>query len=470
MSTMSMDHDEIAKKCWQTGSKAFNAENWDYAVEMFMKSVQFRPDNLAYRQSLRGAEYRKYNQNKKGAGMMAKTKLMGIRGKVSKHKGKGEWDAVDHACEEGLYLNPWDPQLNADAAESCMRRGYEEVGKFLMEAAVQADPDSIKFNTLLANLLEEKGEYKNAAAIWRRIQKLDPQAFEARTKIMHLESMRTIDDGGYEIATSTKDVAHLPDHEVARRLGRNQKKTDEVDGPGQSEEHDILNAIRKDPNNKDLYLKLGDFYRRLDRFDDAIEYYTKADEKAGGNVNIKEFIEDMQLAKLGAEVKSFKNEAIQNPKDEELTAFANKKAEELLDREISVYSTRVKRYPADMRLKFELARRYRHKAMWAEAIPLLQAASNDQRLEVEALVALGKCFIQDNRPPMALRQFKKALPNLRHDDKPEVFKEVHYYVGRIEEKAGNKSAAEDSYSEILAHDYNYKDVRARLERLQGGGG
>ena len=466
---MSMDQDEIAKKCWQTGSKAVNAENWEYAVQMFLKSVQLCPGNLAYRQSLRGAEHRKYNNNKKGAGMMAKTKLLGLRGKISKHKGKGEWDEVDHACEEGLLLNPWDQQLNADAAEACMKRGYEEVGKFLMESAVTADPESVKFNTLLANLLEEKGEFKNAAAVWQRIQRLDPNIFEARSKIMHLQSMETIDRGGYEGAGSTRDVANLPDHEIARRLGRTKKKEEEVDGPGQSEEADILNAIRKEPDNKDLYIKMGDYYRRQNRFDDAIEYYTKADEKAGGNVNIKEFIEDMQLAKLTAEVMDFKNEAMRNPKDKDLKERADELVDELLDREIAVYAARVKRYPADMRMKYELARRYRRKKMWAEAIPLLQAASSDQRLEVEALVALGKCFIQDNRPPMALRQFKKAMPNLRHEDKPDVFKEVYYYVGRIEEQAGNNSAAEDAYSEILAHDYNYRDVRARLERLQGGG-
>ncbi len=463
--------EEIAKKCWQFGSKAVNAENWDYAVQMFLKSVQHCPGNLVYRQSLRGAENRKYGNNKKGAGMMANMKLMGINGKITKLKGKGLWDEMDHAAEEGLLLNPWDPKLNSDAGYACMKRGYEEVAKFLLETAVSADPESVKYNELLADVLEEKGEFKNAAAIWRRIQKLDPNRMDARTKVMHLESMETIDRGGYEIAGSTKDVQKLSDQEVNRRLGRTAKKDEQgADGPGQSEEADILNGIRKDPENKDLYLKLGDYYKRYDRFDEAIDAYRKADEKSGGNVNIKEFIEDVEISKLTAEVMEFKTEAARNPKDKELRAFADKKVDELLTREIDVYSTRVKRYPADMRMKYELARRYRHLREWSKAIPLYQQAATDQRLEVEALAALGKCFIKDEKNQMALRQFRKVLPKLYHEDKPDLFKEVYYYVGRIEEGLGNKVAAEDAYSEILAHDYDYRDVRARLERLQGGGG
>ena len=80
----------IANECWKKGSSATSNENWDFAVEMFSTAVNLVPENLVYRQSLRGAEYRKYNNNGTGA-RMAGAKLMGIRSRIKKARGKEDW-------------------------------------------------------------------------------------------------------------------------------------------------------------------------------------------------------------------------------------------------------------------------------------------------------------------------------------------------------------------------------------------
>ena len=54
------------------------------------------------------------------------------------------------------------------------------------------------------------------------------------------------------------------------------------------------------------------------------------------------------------------------------------------------------------------------------------------------------------------------------NDKPELYKTAHYWLGRLYEKAGKNEKAENHYTEILAADYEYKDVLKRLEELQGG--
>jgi hypothetical protein len=43
-------------------------------------------------------------------------------------------------------------------------------------------------------------------------------------------------------------------------------------------------------------------------------------------------------------------------------------------------------------------------------------------------------------------------------------------LGRIYEKAGKNEQAEHHYGEILANDYEYKDVLKRMEEMQGGHG
>jgi tetratricopeptide (TPR) repeat protein len=133
-----------------------------------------------------------------------------------------------------------------------------------------------------------------------------------------------------------------------------------------------------------------------------------------------------------------------------------------------VFSARSERYPADMRIKFELARRFMRCKRWKQAIPLLQRASTDVRLVAEVLINLGNCFIQEKQNALALRQVEKAVPKLDPHERPELLCEARYLAGRLCEETGRRDDAETHYSEVLAIDYEYKDARQRLERIQRG--
>jgi tetratricopeptide (TPR) repeat protein len=143
-------------------------------------------------------------------------------------------------------------------------------------------------------------------------------------------------------------------------------------------------------------------------------------------------------------------------------------ATELLSQEIEIFSRRVDRYPNDLRLKHELARRFMRCKKYDKAIPLLQAASKDIRLESQVLASLGSCFLAKKQNNLAKRQFEKALEKLNATDHPIPFKECCYYLARLAEEAKDRATAEKYYSEILASDYEYKDVAKRLGEIQGG--
>ena len=126
---------QLARDCWRKGTEALNSKNWDFAIEMFAQAVKLVPDNLMYRQVLRGAEHKKYGDNGKGA-RMAGAKLMGIKSKVKKARSKEDWDAVDLAAEEGLKVNPWEPSLNFELGTACSKREFLDVAIFAFGEAV----------------------------------------------------------------------------------------------------------------------------------------------------------------------------------------------------------------------------------------------------------------------------------------------------------------------------------------------
>lgn len=458
---MSGDNRKYAAECWRRGTEAMQKENWDYAIQMFSQCVRFEPQKLLFRQTLRGTEKKKYGGNKSGA-KMGGMKLMGPRGRIKKGKLKKDWNLVDEACEEGLTINPWDAQMNADLGTACKNLGYMENAAFSYECAIEGDPTNKEFLTELAELYEKRGDYKLAVTIWERICKVDPEDGNARSRANQAATKHIIDRGGYEGAEDTKGA--MAAHEVAKRL--NIQKEGQVDGPGQSEEADLQRALRKEPDNKDHYIRLGEFYRRNGKLDEAGSMFEKAVELSGGDANIREQVEDVDLDKMKKNIEIAKSRA----SDEEGAQQVKELEREYLLREIEMLRGRVDRYPADLKLKMRLAEGFMKIAKFNEAIPLLQQASQDSRIEPKALTLLGKCFMQEKKYPLARRQFEKAIPKLNAQDHRDSFLEVHYWLGRLCEGSGDMEGAEDHYGEILAVDWEYRkgEVRKRLEKLQGG--
>lgn len=461
MST-SDDKKRIASECWKKGNEALPKENWDYAIQMYHTSVKLFPDYLTYRQSLRFTEYKKYDNNGTGA-KMSGMKLMGPRTTIKKCRMSKDWKGVDEAAEEGLKVNPWDAQLSADVGDACLELGYQECAIFAYEESLKVDKTNIAVNKSLASLLEERGEYQRAVECWQRILKADANSGEARGKITALSAKSVLDRGGYEGADSTKGV--MAPHEIAKRLNIGK----DADGPGMSVEADLQRAIRKDPANKDGYLKLADYYRREGPLEKAEEPLQKALEVSGNDIGIREQLEDVQLDLMRKAHGIAKEQFRANTADAALKQRAIEMGNELINREIEIFSARVDRYPNDMRMKLELGTRLMSVKKFQMAIPLLQQSRGDPRLKGESLVRLGKAFCYDGKMQLGIRQFEAAVPEVKFDDKPDLYKDLHYSAGRIYEELKNLKAAEDAYQRVLEVDYGYKDTVDRLNKLQSSG-
>ena len=451
------DKNRWASDCYRRGTEAVNKKNWDLAIEMFSMCVKLVPDNMGFRQHLRGVVQKKYNDNGTGAGAFAKTKIMGLRSRIKKSKAAQNWDDADKACEEGLLLNPWDVGLNVDLAEICKATERTDIASWAYSLAWKGDQKNVELNEAWATVLEERGQYSEAVKIWEHLLKLDPKNGKARSKISALHTMTTIDRGGYEDAKNTRDVRANKD--VARK-GENL-------APGQSEEMDYIHAIRKEPEVVGHYLKLASYYRKNRKLDQARERLTQAQQVSGNDSAVQELLEDVDLDQLALNLDAAKQTAATSGKDTDRQNTAAL-SQELLKREIEVFSSRVEKYPQDLHRKYDLADRLMRIQKWQQAIPHLQKASQDPRMKGKALVALGKCFLYDKKGSLARGQFERALPELNFDQDPNQFKETYYLLGRVCEELGDKAAAEKYYGEVIVVDYEYKDANDRLTKLQSG--
>jgi len=447
-----------AGDCYRRGNDAMQKQNWDLAVEMFSSCVKFVPDNLLYRQFLRNSAKKKYADNGKGAGTFAKTKLMGIRSRIKKARTAENWEEASKAIEEGLYLNPWDTQLNVELAEVSLQLDRGEIAKFAYMEAIKSDPKNKAHLIALAELLRQRAEYDEAIKAYERVSRLDPADLSAMRKITELQTEKTTHRGGYENAEKTTDV-------MANRMAHAAGKSTSS-APGESQENDLKHAIRKAPDVLDNYLKLATYYKSAKQFQESHDTLVRALEVSKNDPGVREQLEDVELLLMKYALDDAKQLA-QKSGDEESRKAAAGLSIALRDRRIDVLAARVERYPANLALKYELASLLMQLQKWTQAIPLLQKASQDPRLKSKAFVALGKCFVYDKKLPLARGQFERAIPDLNVDVEPETFKECHYLLGRVCEELGDFAAAESHYGEVLVLDYDYKDAKDRLENLQG---
>ncbi len=465
------EREKGAQDWYKKGTEAMNHKNWDYAIKAFGMSVMLMPEIVLYRQNKHGCIRKSYSDNGSGA-KMAGMRLMGVRGRVKKCRMQKDWKGVETATEEGLLVNPWDAQLMFDLGDACENQQNLTIARYALERAVEYDKDNIEYNRRLGHVLFERRDYKPARACFERIYRLNSNDSDARSMMSRIDAEATMDRGGYDNAENTRDVkveqpaAPVDAYEADRLARKGTPKA--VDAPGESEESDLLHAIRKDPRNLNLYLKLADLYIKDRQFGKAQDHYNKALEISNGSADIREQLHEVQLMMLRNDVSEAVDRARKNPSKERLVEKAKTLKEELLAKELEFFTHSVELHPNDMRKKYELAQRMMNAKEPAKAIPLLQQAVSDPRIKVESLVLLGECFTNDGKLDLGRRQFEKALDGLSATDKPDPFKRAHYYLGRIYEKAKKVDQAEHHYGEILAVDYEYKDVKKRLEDLGDG--
>ena len=454
---------KLAADCFRKGTEAMAKQNWDYAVDMLDKSTALDPENLMYRQTKRGCTRKKYNDNKTGA-RMAGVKLMGVRTRIKKCRMKKDWPGVDRAAEEGLIVNPWDASLHADLGDACHQMGYDDVAVESYRQCVTAEPKNIDYLRRIGDLLRERGEYIEACKFWERIQELKPNDEEARTMVSKLLTEQTINRDGYDEADNTREVKAKNAYEEDRmaRSGSGGGP----DGPGQSEQADLERAIRKDPATVSNYIALADILRKEKKLEQAAAILKQGLDASGNDPAVREKLEDVELDLMRLNVAMSRKDAKANQSNKQFIKKYQALRGELLKREISVFSARIERNPKDPKLKFELGLRHKQCKDWAKAIPFLQQASASQTLKCDALIALGECFVNDKKVDLARRQFEKALEFISDQDQVEQFSQVHYALGRIYESKKNVEKAEHHYTEVLGKDYEYKDVLARLEKLE----
>ena len=143
-----------SRALFSTGSNAVRSGNFDYAIDCYLKCARLVPDHLTYRQALRAAEEKKYNNSGKGAtGAALRAGPAWAKLKIAKTRRRWH-DVIDHA-EGALTLNPWDVDALVEIGVACKElEDMTRTGLWVMQTAAKATKERVdvySFRAFLRN-------------------------------------------------------------------------------------------------------------------------------------------------------------------------------------------------------------------------------------------------------------------------------------------------------------------------------
>jgi len=445
------------KAFFERAEEVASTGNWDFAIEMYIEGIRREPDNIDRgHQPLREVALKRKVQKGKSPGMIEQMK-----------HGKSK-DPIESLANAQYLLAkepgsvPFMQQVLKAAQAAELHTVAVWVGNILLESQRQAKKAKKPVLLLLIDAFADAEEYAMAINACEMARQLgDDGALYERQR--DLSAKYTIKKGQYDKEGDfVKGVKDL----------KKQQELIQKDSLVQDKRFlaEQVEQARKDYlETPTVQGKINGLVDALLKFEDesyeneAIDVLAKAAKDTGAYQN-QVRIGDIKIRQMTRRYRKL-------VEDKDIEG-AKAQARKQLEFELAEYTERVSNYPTDLPLKYELGRRQFLSSQYDDAIASLQQAQRDPRRHIPAMNYLGQAFTRKEWYREAAETYERVLTAEMTEDRA---KDIRYNLGHVLEKMGKLVQAQDEFSRVAQIDYNYKDVRERLERIrkqldEGGGG
>ncbi len=452
------------QQCYERALTSIQTGNFDYATDMLTPCVAGDPGNQVYLQAFLGNLYRKYNNNKKGSAL-ASMKSVGSKTSVMNANRKKDWPGVIKSGLEVLKINPWDVSALLHLAKACGEMKLIDTQLTYLKAAQTSDPKNVEVQRECALTLMAIGQFDQAIACWVLVDKLTKGGSEeAQRQITEIQVEKSMNSGGLgrETAGGAEDTKPDAAEQAATNVA-----------PKQTRAQILEQHIQATPGEINPYAELAEIRVKENKWDEAEAVLKRGLEATGGDIRLREQLEDLQLRRARQNLLVAERRAAESGSDE-AKKQASQLRGELNRRELEVYRNRVDRYPTNTNWKYELGIRLKLAGNFSEAIKMLQEARNDPKHRGVVLLDLGECFQQIKQYRLAKQHYVLAVEEMPEKE-VELRKKTLYRAGVLsmglaeQDKAKvneeELAEAEKYLTQLAALDYGYKDVSERLDKI-----
>ena len=450
----------LANDFYQKALAALERKNLDYAIEMFIQTLNIEPNFTKARQYLRATQMKKTESAGGLKRMLTGAKLTPLLAKAKMAVQKNPSEAMTLA-EQALTEDPKSQQALWVLAEAAEVAKLPETVVQTLETYTRLSPRDAKTLHWLARSYKETGQHEQARETFEHLLQINPNDFEAQKGAKDSTADSAMAGGGWEeSSTSFRDKLKDKDESVAlEQQSRMVRAEDMLENLIKEK----LEALAKEPESSVIQRELGKLYVQRDNYDEALRYLEGLYAKEGGqDPSLEKEIGDTKIKRLEFKITGRKKELAQKPSDPALTDEIAALETELDQLRLTEAERLVERYPNDLMYRYELGTLYVKTGNIEGAVEQLQKSRGQPQRRVASLNQLGQCYQQMGLPDMAVDTFNEALTDLPVMDG--LKKELLYNLGSAYEAMGDPEKAVAAFKEIFKVDISYRDVREKIMR------
>jgi len=455
-----------ARKWFEQARKLNEDRNFDYAIECYLEGLKIWPEAVEEgHQHLRVAAYARWEKGgKKPSTIEAMKHPMSGRNAVQAMI-NAEWlwarDPNSVSYMEGMLKN---------AAKAKCEEALLFIAPIYFEAIITEKKLNKNRFTLLKKTYEKMSDrcenrkdfqqslvfLQGANTVLEALHNISGPSQDYTQELADLSTKITIIKGRYDSAgtfrESVTDQEGQKDIHDRERMVLEESRLDELISEAKQEWKD-------NPGVSAKLMQLVDLLCRdetPEREEEAIDLLDREYEDSSA-YNYKMRADDLRLKQHRREVRLAKESGHKDSYQEAQL--------EQLKFELKIYRERIKHYPTDNKIKFDYGWALMRARKYDDAIPVLQEARNDPKNRYHCMSRIGRCFYEKGYHSQAIAQYNQAIQeyDLVGDD---LSKELHYWLGRSSEACDQWEDAQRAYGQIIQWDYNYRDVRKRLDAVE----
>jgi tetratricopeptide (TPR) repeat protein len=460
-----------ALKWFEHGKTVADTHNYDYAIECYINGLAIWPEAVEEgHKPLRAVGFARLGAGKKRTSILEKLTRFSTSVGTSRDPLQGMLAAEKLLAKEPNDLNHMEAMLKNAAKAGCEQTCMWLGPILLQEALTNPKAHFLKLVTV-RQIFEELGDRYNAQGdVTKAIEcyeitgkaleglaRAKPDEREFQDQYRDVSGKLTILKGKFEAGDFRES---LLDPQKQRDI-RDQDRMFQDDSRYAQLIESAMRSMRENPNEPGKVFAVADLMLRRGRPEDedaAIQLLLEAYERTK-TYQFKMRADEVRMRQLRRQVQQMKGQG-----DEKAAAELLKK---MLDFEIEVYLERIHHYPTEVRYKYELGKRYFMAQRFDDAMPMLQQARTDPRNRMACLSLIAQSFYHKGFYDQAINVLLDGIKGYPIEG-DEVSKDLHYWLGRAYEAAGQIDAAIQTYGQIIQWDYNYRngDVRQRLQAAQ----
>ncbi len=450
-----------AREYFKTAAEKAYSLNYDYAIDMYLYGITFWPEAVEEgHMKLREVAMRRALDGGKKSGFGDGSKYKKASGKIPK-------DAMLKA-EYLLSKDPKNTSHMADMLKACANGDFKETGKWIGDILFGMHIENPKASAndyhFLLKQYEKLGYYTTALKACQMALQKKKDDKNLQELLNELTVKSTMEQGNYEGDGDFRESIKDAEEQSKLQSQENIVKSEEVVA-------DMIQTAREEyEKNPNVPGKINAYVDILVETDDpeneleAIKILDEAFENLD-QFRFKQRSNETKMKQHNRRLRNLRARIKQNPDDKDLKVKYKEADKRLLATEIDHYLLCADNYPTEMIYKYELACRYFKAQKYEDAIPLFQQSRGDIKFRARSNDYIGRCFYHTEWYPEAISSFSDAL-EAAEDKEGDFAKKLMYNLGRAYEADGKIPEALEQYRKVAQIDFNYFDVRTRVDALR----